>query len=62
MFVWLHHVLVVAPGSVAPQHVGFWFLEQGLNPCPLHYKVDSQTLDHQGSPHRVLKERTQSYL
>ena len=29
---------------------------------PLHREADSQTLDHQGIPHRVLKERTQSYL
>ena len=26
------------------------FLDQGLNPCPLHWQADSQPLDHQGSP------------
>ena len=26
------------------------FLDQGLNPCPLHWQVDSHPLDHQGSP------------
>lgn len=28
-------------GLVAPQHVKFKFLHRGLNPCPLHCKVDS---------------------
>ena len=26
------------------------FPDQGLNPCPLHWKADSQSLRHQGSP------------
>ena len=26
------------------------FPDQGLNWCPLHWKVDSQALDHPGSP------------
>ena len=26
------------------------FLHQGSNPCPLHWQVDSQPRDHQGSP------------
>ena len=26
------------------------FLDQGLNPCPLHWQVDSQPLDHKGLP------------
>ena len=26
------------------------FPDQGSNPCPLHWQVDSQPLDHQGSP------------
>ena len=30
------------------------FLDRGLNPCPLHWQVDSQPLRHQGSP-TVLK-------
>ena len=34
-------------GLVAPWHVGSY---QGSNPCPLHWKADSQPLGHQGSP------------
>ena len=30
--------------------------DQGLNPCPLHWHVDSQPLDHQGSPRQDLSE------
>ena len=30
------------------------FLSQGWNPCPLHWQVDSQPLDQQGSPKLVL--------
>ena len=26
------------------------FLDQGSNPCPLHWQVDSYSLYHQGSP------------
>ena len=26
------------------------FLDQGSNPCPLHWQADSQQLHHQGSP------------
>ena len=26
------------------------FLNQGSNPCPLHWQADSKPLDHQGSP------------
>ena len=40
----LFYVFLVlkACGSLVP--------EQGLNPCPLHWKAKSQPLDHQGSP------------
>ena len=34
------------------QHVGSYFPDQGANPRPLHRKVDSEPLDHQGSPGR----------
>ena len=30
--------------------VGSLFPDQGCNPSPLHCKMDSQPLDHQGSP------------
>ena len=34
----------------APQHVAcVIFLDQGSNPCPLHWQVDSRPLDHRGS-------------
>ena len=33
--------------------MGFQFLNQGLNPHPLHLKVDSLPLDHQGSPNTI---------
>ena len=43
-------------GSVAVVHglscpmVHRIFLDQGSNPCPLHWQVDSLSLDNQGSP------------
>ena len=37
-------------GLVALWHVGSQFPNQGSNPCPLHWKVDSLPLDHQRSP------------
>ena len=30
------------------------FLDQGSNPCPLHWQADSQPLRHQGSPPVIL--------
>ena len=57
LFVWLPKVLVAARGLsscdmglVALQHVISYFLDQGLNPCPLHCKAEFQQLDHEGSP------------
>ena len=41
--------IVVACGLSCPMACGI-FLDQGSNPCPLHWPVDSQPLDHQGSP------------
>ena len=43
-------------GLVAPRHVGSEFLDQGSNPCPLHWQVDSLPLDHQGSPLDLRKQ------
>ena len=40
-------------GLVTLWHVGFQFLNQGVNSCPLHCKADS-SLGHQGSSHRFL--------
>ena len=55
-FIWLCWVLVASyglfhcnaqavecVGSVALQHVGSQFPDQGSNPCPLHWKADSLT-------------------
>ena len=41
--------LVVAHGLCCPMACGI-FLDQGSNLHPQHWQVDSQTLDHQGSP------------
>ena len=41
--------VVVAPGLSCSAACGI-FPDQGSNPCPLHWQVDSQPLRHQGSP------------
>ena len=33
------------------------FLDQGSNPCALHWQAESYTLDHQGSPIIIFKVR-----
>ena len=40
--------VVVAHGLSCSAGCGM-FLDQGLNPCPLHWQADSQPLCHQGS-------------
>ena len=40
---------IVAHGSSRSVACGI-FLDQGSNPCPLHWQADSQPLRHQGSP------------
>ena len=40
---------VVAHGPSCSAACGI-FLDQGSNPCPLHWQEDSQPLRHQGSP------------
>ena len=42
-------LLVVVPGLSCSTACGI-FLDQGLNPCPLHWQTDFKLLDHQGSP------------
>ena len=37
-------------GLGAPRHVGSSFPDQGSNPRPLHWKADSEPLDHQEVP------------
>ena len=46
---WGSGSVVVTPGLSYPAACGI-VPEQGWNPCPLHWQVDSQPLDHQGSP------------
>ena len=41
--------VVVAHGLSCSAACGI-FLDQGSNPCPLHWQADSQPLRHQGSP------------
>ena len=41
-------------GTVAAQHVGSWFPDQGSNLSLQHWKVDSQPLDHQESPRKKM--------
>ena len=56
LFIWLCWSLLwpadyfLLTGSTALWHVGSWFPDQGLNPFPLHWKIHSEPLDHQGSP------------
>ena len=44
---------VVAHGPSCSAACGI-FPDQGSNPCPLHWQVDSQPLRHQGSPKLLL--------
>ena len=41
--------VIVAYGPSCSAACGI-FLDQGSNPCPLHWQADSQPLHHQGSP------------
>ena len=43
---------IVAHGPSCSAVCGI-FPDQGSNPCPLHWQVDSQPLRHQGSPQMV---------
>ena len=43
--------VVVAHGLSCSASCGI-FLDQGSNPCPLHWQADSQPLRHQGSPEK----------
>ena len=45
--------VVVAHGPSCSAACGI-FLDQGSNPCPLHWQADSQPLRHQGSPTSLL--------
>ena len=45
--------VVLVHGHSCPEACGI-FPDQGSNLCPLHWRADSQPLDHQGSPQLVL--------
>ena len=49
--------VVVAHGLHCPRACGI-FLDQGSNPCPLHWQADSYPLEQQGSPLLFLYEVT----
>ena len=42
--------VVVAQGLSSPSYVGSQVPDQGLSPCPLHCKVDSESLDTREVP------------
>ena len=44
--------VVVVPGLSCSEACGI-FLDQGSNPCPLHWQADSLPLSHKGSPELV---------
>jgi len=46
--------VVVAHGLSCSVACGI-FLDQGLNPCPLHWFMDSSPLSHQGNPKVIIK-------
>ena len=46
---WSTGSVVVVHGLICSTACGV-FPDQGSNPCPLHWQVDSQPLRHQGSP------------
>ena len=48
--------VVVAHGPSCYAACGI-FPDQGSNPCPLHWQVDSHPLCHQGSPLHIFNER-----
>ena len=51
--------VVVAHGPSSSAACGI-FPDQGSNPCPLHWQVDSQPLHHQGSP--LILDKVNIYL
>ena len=53
------HRLQSTDSTVAVHGLSCWeecgiFLDQGSNPCPLHWQADSVPLSHQGSPSHFL--------
>ena len=49
-------------GSWAQLLHGMWIsLDQGWNPCPLHWQADSYSLYHQGSPQLLFHESAKAF-
>jgi len=53
---WSMGSIAVAPGPSGPAACGI-FPDQGLNPCLLHWQVESLPLRHQGSPFISISKR-----
>ena len=53
---WSMGSIAVAPGPSGPAACGI-FPDQGLNPCLLHWQVESLPLSHQGSPFISISKR-----
>ena len=53
---WSMGSIAVAPGPSGPAACGI-FPNQGLNPCLLHWQVESLPLSHQGSPFISISKR-----
>ena len=49
--------VVVSPGLSSSKACGI-LLDQGSNPCPLHRKIDSYSLDHHRSPRIYILKQT----
>ena len=55
--------VVVARGAgLSCVGAGGIFLDQGSNPCALHWQADSQPLDHQGRPRRATFDILEIFL
>ena len=54
MLLWSKVSVVVAHRLSCPSACGI-FLDEGWNPCPLHWQVDSYPLLHQGSSRKLSK-------
>ena len=59
LFIWLCQILVMACRLSYPEACGILVSWRGIAPHPLHWKVHSQPLDHQGSPLVVISDQWQ---
>ena len=56
-----HGGSVVTAHTLSCSQAGGIFLDQGSNPCPLHWQVDSLPLDHLGSPYSAFVKNILNY-